>query len=66
MNEVLAGVQGTAPLARVKGGSTTLPKKILYLVGIRYAISLSIFCQKLLNTHTKLLRKNMVRPRPPS
>ena len=66
VNEVFAGVQEAGPLAGVVRGQRPLLKKILHLVGIRYAISLPIFVKKLINTHTKLLRKNMVRHRKPA
>ena len=43
VSEVFAGVQEAGPLAGVVRGQRPLPKKILHLVGIRYAISLPIF-----------------------
>ena len=43
MSEVFTGVQEAGHLAGVVRGQHTLPKKILYLVGIRYAISSPIF-----------------------
>ena len=45
VSEVLSGlgVQEAGPLAGVVRGERPFPRKILHLVGIRYAISLPIF-----------------------
>ena len=43
VSEVFAWVQEAGPLAGVVWGQRPLPKKILHLVGIRYAISSPIF-----------------------
>ena len=55
------GPEGPGPMAGVVRGSAPLPKKIfqLYLVGIRYAISLPILSKTAYRrpTNTKLLRK---------
>ena len=49
MNEVFAARgPGAGSLVEVGGGSAPLPKKILYLVGIRYAISLPILVKNCL------------------
>ena len=53
--EVFAGVQGDGPLV----GISPLPKKILYLMGIRYIISFPIQSVK----NLKVLRKNIVKHR---
>ena len=57
VNELFAEVQEAGPLAGVVRGQRLLPKKILHLVGN----FITHFRQKLINTHTKLVRKNMVR-----
>ena len=43
VSEVFAEVQGAGSLEGVVRGKRPLPKKILHLVGIRYAISLPTF-----------------------
>ena len=48
VSEVFAGVQEAGPQVGVVRGQHPLPKKILHLVGIRYAISLPIFVKKLI------------------
>ena len=64
MSEVIAGVQGAGPLAGVVRGKRPLPKKMLHW-GHKIRNFITHFRQKLINTHTKLLRKNMVRDRKP-
>ena len=62
MTEVFSGVQMAGPLAGVVRGSAPLRKKMLYFVGIRYAILLPILVKNCLilppNKHRKTAFEN--------
>ena len=62
MSKVFAGVQMVGPLAGVVRGSAPLRKKMLYFVGIRYAILLPILVKNCLilppNKHRKTAFEN--------
>ena len=63
VSEVFEGVQGAGPLEGLQGGSAPLPKKILYLEGIRCAISLTFFLSKIPEYSHQIIQKNVVRHR---